>query len=496
MSSHDAPVPTEPDGDSGAVAATAAAATAPLLPRPEPGAPRPYRFPAFERVTLENGLGVIVAPVRALPVVTVMLVSDASASAEPEGREGVANIAARSLLEGTGQHGNDVTELFERLGATISAGADWDVATVAMSVLSSRLDEALALFGEVILDPAFPEREVERLKAERIADLLQLGAEPRGLASEMFSRVLYERSSRYSRPEDGSAGSVRALTRADVQSFYRTRYHPSTSTLVVAGDVSVERGLELARGVLGEWRGSASEAPQPSGTPARTSRAVHIVPKPDAPQSELRMGHVGLPRSHPDYFPVLVMNSVLGGLFSSRINLNLREVHAYTYGAFSGFAWRQGAGPFVVSTAVKSDVTAESAREILIEIERMRADTISEDELSLATSYLGGVFPIRYETTEAIARALAALVAYRLPPDYFDSYRDNIRAVTIVDVLQAADRHLHPDELQLLVVGDPDVVRAPLDALELGPVKIVHAEPGLVEPPAAEPESSGPDGGQ
>ena len=454
----------------------------PLQPRPSPAPPRPYHFPSFEHITLENGLGVIVAPVRSLPVVTVMLVNDASASAEPSGREGVANLTARALLEGTGRRaGNDLTESFERLGATISAGADWDVATVAMSVLSSRLEEAVALFGEVILDPAFPEREVERLKAERLADLLQLQAEPRGLASEMFARILYDPSSRYALPEDGRADTVHSLTRADVEGFYRARYQPSTSTLVIAGDVSVDGGVALARGVLGEWHGSASEAPTPSGMPARTSRAVHIVPKPGAPQSELRIGHVGLPRSHPDYFPVLVMNSVLGGLFSSRVNLNLREVHAYTYGAFSGYAWRRGAGPFIVSTAVKSDVTADAAREILLEIDRMRADTISEDELSLATSYLGGVFPIRYETTAAIARALSALVAYKLPPDYFDSYRENIRAVTIVDVLQAADRHLHPDDLQLLVVGDPDVVRAPLEALEFGPVELRPVEPGLLE---------------
>ena len=461
--------------DAGSTAAIGEPAAAPL-PRPEPGAPRPYHFPVFERVTLENGLGVVVAPVRALPMATVMLVSDAGASAEPGGQEGVANITARALLEGTKRRGTDVTELFERLGASIGAGADWDLATVAMTALSPRLEEAMQLFGEVILDPSFPERELERLKAERLADILQLTAEPRGLANEMFSRVLYEQSSRYARPEDGSASTVRSIGRSEVESFYRARYQPSVSTLIVVGDVSVEDGVQLARKVLGEWKGSASESASVTTAPARTSRAVHIVPKAEAPQSELRMGHIGLPRSHPDYFPVLVMNSVLGGLFSSRINLNLREVHAYTYGAFSGYAWRRGAGPFVVSTAVKSDVTAESAREILLEIERMRTDTISEDELSLATSYLGGVFPIRYETTDAIARALSALVAYRLPPDYFDSYRDKVRAVTKVDVLQAADRHLHPEELQLLVVGDPEVVRTPLEELGFGPVEMLPAD--------------------
>jgi zinc protease len=461
--------------DAGSTPQVGGPAPAPL-PRPEPGAPRPYHFPRFERATLENGLGVIVAPVRTLPMATVMLVSDAGAAAEPAGHEGVANITARALLEGTKQRGSDVTELFERLGASIGAGADWDVATVAMTALSPRLEEAMQLFGEVILDPSFPERELERLRAERLSDILQLTAEPRGLANEMFSRVLYEQGSRYARPEDGSASTVRSLGRADVESFYRARYQPSVSTLIIVGDGGVEGGVRVARTVRGGWMGSACGAAPVSAAPAGTWRAGLNGPKPEAPQSELRVGHIGLPRSHPDYFPVLVMNSVLGGLFSSRINLNLREVHGYTYGAFSGYSWRRGPGPFVVSTAVKSDVTAESAREILLEIERMRTDTISEDELSLATSYLGGVFPIRYETTDAIARALSAMVAYRLPSDYFDNYRDRVRAVTRVDVLQAADRHLHPDELQLLVVGDPEVVRAPLEELRFGPVEMLPAD--------------------
>jgi zinc protease len=200
-----------------------------------------------------------------------------------------------------------------------------------------------------------------------------------------------------------------------------------------------------------------------------------IVAKADAPQSELRVGHVGLPRAHPDFYNVVVMNALLGGLFSSRINLNLREVHAYTYGAHSEFDWRRGSGPFVVSTAVKSDVTGAAAREILHEIERMRAEPPSADELSLATSYLDGVFPIRYETTAAIAAALASLVLYGLPADYYDTYRDRIRGVTREDVHEAARAHLQPGALQLVVVGDPGVVREPLRALALGRVEVVEA---------------------
>ena len=213
-----------------------------------------------------------------------------------------------------------------------------------------------------------------------------------------------------------------------------------------------------------------------AATPAVRMRRAHLVAKGDAAQSELRVGHVGVPRTHPDYFPVTVMNAILGGLFSSRINLNLREEHAYTYGAHSGFDWRRSAGPFIVSTAVQSDVTDAATREILIEIDRMRAEPVTDAELSLATSYLDGVFPIRYETTAAIAGALANMVIYGLPEDYFSTYRERIRAVTTEQVLAAARDHLHADALQLVVVGDPAQVRAPLEALGFGPLTVYDTE--------------------
>jgi len=454
------------------------AGTRPLpASRPTPAPPREYHFPTFERVTFGNGLRVIVAPVRKLPVVTVTMVGPCGSSSEPAGRDGVANLTARSLLEGsTRSSGEELTERVERLGAAIEAGADWDSGLLTMTVLSKRLAPAFELFGEVVLEPAFPEREVERLRAERLAELLQLRTEPRGLADEMFARFLYTPSSRYASPEDGGAATVSTLTRADVEAFYRARYRPAGTTLIIAGDVSTEDAVALAERTFGAWQGSAPAAPAVEDRPARLTRATHLVEKAEAPQSELRIGQVGLPRSTPDYFPVLVMNGLLGGLFSSRINLNLREVHGYTYGAHSGFDWRRGAGPFAVSSAVKSDVTGAAAREVLLEIDRMRTEPVNEEEISLATSYLAGVFPIRYETTEAIARALASLVVYALPDDYFDTYRDRVRAVTRTDVLEAAQAHLHPDVLQLVVVGDPNVVTGQLEELRFGPLAVYDVE--------------------
>jgi zinc protease len=442
---------------------TTGQAVATPAPRPAPAPPRSYHFPRFERAVLPNGMRLVVAPVTKLPLVTVIAVVEAGASAEPAGKEGVAALTARLLPEGAaGMDGAALAERFERIGASVDSHADWDVAAVSLTALTKQLPAALALVRDLLRAPEFPEREVARLKEERLAELLQQRTEPRGLADEHFARAVYEPTARYASPADGDAKSVRALTRDDVRAFYDARYRPAATTLVVAGDVTMAEASVLARSLFADWAGERPASAPPGIDAAQAGRLARVVAKADAPQSEIRVGHLGIPRGAPDYFDTMVMNAVLGGLFSSRINLNLREAHGYTYGAFSGFEWRRGAGPFVVSTAVKSDVTAPAVQEILGEIERMRREEIGEEELTLATSYLDGVFPIRYETTAAIAAALANLVIHDLPDDYYDRYRERVRAVTTRGVLQAAQRHLHPEQLRIVVVGDPTVIAVPL----------------------------------
>ena len=223
------------------------------------------------------------------------------------------------------------------------------------------------------------------------------------------------------------------------------------------------------------WSGTTPAAYAAPDAALVAPRGVHIVRKADAPQTELRVGLVGPQRLTPDYFPLVLCNAILGGLFSSRLNLNLREAHAYTYGAHSGIDWRRGAGPFSMDTAVQSDVTADAVREIMSEFDRMRAEPVSESELSLAQSYLDGVFPIRFESTRAIASALASQAIFALPDDYYDTYRANIRAVTAADILRVAQQHLDPARLQVVAVGDPEQIAAPLAALELGEVTVSDA---------------------
>jgi zinc protease len=458
-------------------APAASTTTSAPTPRPGPAPPRSYRFPRFERRTLSNGLRLVVAPVSKLPIATVIAVMEAGATAEPAGKEGVAALTARLLPEGAaGLDGAALAERLEGIGASVESYADWDVAAVSLTALTDHLPDALALVRDLLCAPDFPEREVARLKEERLAELLQQRAEPRGLADEQFARALYTSAARYAIPSEGDAPSVRALTRDDVRAFYRARYRPAATTLVFAGDVTMEEASALAEKLFGGWTGDRPSPVAPGADAAQPGPLVRVVAKADAPQSEVRVGHVGIPRGTADYFDVIVMNAVFGGLFSSRINLNLREAHGYTYGAFSAFEWRRGAGPFVAHTAVKSDVTGEAVQEIRGEIERIRSTEIGEDELTLATSYLDGVFPIRYETTAAIATALANLVIHDLPEDYYDDYRTRVRAVTTAGVLRAARAHLHPDRLHVVVVGDPAVIATPVSEVMGMPAEIVSPD--------------------
>lgn len=448
-----------------------------MAERPLPGEPRPYSFPDFARRSLTNGIRVIVAPVHTLPVVTVLALMEAGGSADPRGREGTAELVASLLSEGTeSMDGVTITESFERIGAALDIHADWDAAIAKVTTLPSRLPGAMELLSEVLSSPSFPEREVERLRAERLAEILQQRAEPRGLADEMFDRFVYAPESRYAVPLDGDEPTVTAITRDDLVRFHADRYRASSTTIVVAGDITASAAVELVEQSFGSWKEGSAAPVEVADTPARLERMTHLVHKADAPQSEIRLGHVGIPRMHPDYFPVTVMNALLGGLFNSRLNLNLRERNGYTYGAHSGFDWRRGAGPFAAGAAVQSEVTAAAVREALGEIEGFAESPIPDTELSLALDYLEGVFPIRFETTGAIASALAGMVVYGLPDDYYDSYRTLVRAVTVEDVRRCAREHLKPGAMQLVVVGDAAAVKEPLAELSFGGLEVYDAD--------------------
>jgi predicted Zn-dependent peptidase len=413
-----------------------------------------------------------------LPIVTVLALVDAGAVGDPTGAEGVAALTARTLAEGTASlDGAAIADRFEGLGTSFDASADWDSTVARVTVTPTRLDAAFALFAELLRAPTFPGADVTRKRDERIDDLAQLLAEPRGLADIRFTGSVYA-GARYGRPIGGNVRSVQGLDADALRRFHAAHYGPATTTLFLVGDITMTAAVALVERHFGDWSSPATAVGAGRGTAARVPeerRRTRIITKVDAPQSELRVGHVGIARGHPDYLAVVVMNAILGGLFSSRINLNLRERHAFTYGASSGFDTRRGAGPFVVSSAVKSEVTARAVEEILREIDAMRAAPPRAEELSLATEYLAGVFPIRFETTSAVAGALAGATVHGLGAEWFRAYRDQVQAITVGDVHRVAMAHLDPSRLLVLAVGDAATITEPLTALGHGDVAVLAA---------------------
>jgi zinc protease len=427
-----------------------------------------------ERRTLANGLAVLVATVRDFPVVTLDLVLPGGALAEDEARAGLASLTA-SLLE-SGAGGRDAAALAEAvdgLGLSLDASASWDSAQVGFTALRSRLDEGTALLADLVLRPEFPAHEVERLRDQRIASLAHSRGDPAGVAGEVAARAFFAPGVPFGRPMGGLASTVAGLGRDDVAAFHAASYVPTGSVLVAAGDLDADEAVALAERHFGGWSGVPAPRPAAVATPAPGGRRVVVAHKAGALQSAVRIGHVGMERTAPDYFAVTVMNAILGGMFSSRLNLNLRERLGYTYGVHSGFTMRRLPGPFMVSTSVQTEVTAHAVSEVLRDVEGMRDADVADGELRDARTYLADVFPLGNQTTDGVAGRLQAIATYGLRDDYYDGYRDGILGVTADAVRDAARRRLRPDETVVVVAGDADAVSGPLEALGIGPVSVV-----------------------
>jgi zinc protease len=447
---------------------------------PEPGPVKPFDFPTItrERPGGDGTPELIFARHGDLPLVTAEVIIQGGAATEPMERAGVAQLTAEALETGT--VGQDVDALaweLESLGVELAAGASWDAASVGITVHADRLDPALALLAEIVRRPAFPADQVERLRDERLADILQRRKEPRALASDAADRFIYRDHVPYGRPLIGTEESVRGLGAEHLADFHAERYRGGGAALIMTGALDAERARAAALTHFGDWGGEPDPPPEFDVAARVAETTVFIVDRPGSVQSEIRLGHVGVDRHHPDYFPLLVMNTMLGGAFTSRLNMNLREKHGFTYGARSAFALRRRPGPFSVEVAVATDVTARAIEEALREINGLRDDGPRDDELDNARDYLRGVLPLRLQTTAALASRIAELVVFDLPIDYFASYRDRIGRVTAEDVHRVAREAIHPDRLAVVVVGDADQVAEPLRTLGLGPIEIHRALP-------------------
>jgi zinc protease len=427
---------------------------------------------------LPNGLVIACVEQRHLPIVDIELVIRAGAALDEPAHAGRAVMVAEMLDEGT--HRRTVFQIADEvdyLGAHLSISAGWDTTVVALHVLTGRLPDAFEVMADVLLQPSFPEEEFERKRRERLSNLLQDRDEARVLANKALARGVYGARHPYGYPTGGTVESITALTIDEVRAFYESHYKPDNAFVVIVGDVAFDDVVRLIESRLGAWSGSAAPQPTISEPTPPNQTKVLLVDKPRAAQAEIRVGHTGPPRATADYFPLVVMNTMLGGSFTSRLNLKLREEMAVTYGASSKFGWRTRGGLFWAASAVDSEAAAASVAVMLEEMRRMRDTPVDIIEMERAAQYIAYGMPRAFETTEDIAAHVREQLLHGFPDDYWARYVDRILAVTADEVQAVAARHLQPDQAIAVVVADRAGVEPDLIETKIGEVISTDVEP-------------------
>jgi zinc protease len=441
---------------------------------PQPGPPPTLHLPTIQKQKLSNGLPVWIVELHEVPVAQINLVVSSGTANDPPGKYGVASLAAAMLEEGAGSRSAlEIADAVDYLGADLGAATTSDLSAVRLHVPVARLADALPIMADVALRPTFPKDELERQRQQRLTSLLQGRDDPPTISSVAFSRILYGKGHRYGTPQMGTAETIKTFTSEDLRGFYTSAFRPEHAVLLAVGDITADKAMPLFEKNFGAWKASGAAASEKLQTVEEPpARQIYFVDKPGAPQSQIRIGRIGVPRSTTDYFPIQVMNTILGGSFTSRLNNNLREVHGYAYGASSTFDMRADAGPFYAAAGVQTDKTAEALKEFFNELNAI-LKPVPADELARAKNYVSLRFPSAFEATGDISRRLEDELVYHLPDDYFAKYVQNIQAVTDADVQRVAQKYIKPDHLAVVVVGDLKVIEPGVRALNLGPIKVM-----------------------
>jgi len=457
-------------------AITVAAQDKPDRSKPPAIGPAPsLKMPAIQKQKLSNGLEVWLVEHHEVPLAQVNLIVRSGSAADPIGKYGVGSLTAAMLDEGAGKlSALDLADGLEFLGANLSTTSSFDYSAIRLSVPVSKLADALPIMADVSLRPTFAASELDRLRKERLTQLLQARDNPAALIGLAFSRVVFGPTHRYGTSANGQPPAIESFTVADLQGFYRAHYRPENATLLVVGDVTPASIMPALEKAFGAWKADGM-APMVAAVPIAPqldARKVYIVDKPDAPQSQVRIGWVGVSRSTADYAGLEVLNTILGGSFTSRLNQNLREEHGYSYGASSAFDMRLSAGPFLAAAGVQSDKTGPAVQEFFNELNNI-AKPIPEDELKKAKNYVALGFPGEFETTGDLARKLEDLVVYNLPEDTYAKFVGAVSGLTAADLQRLAARYIQPDKMAVVVVGDRKSIEGPIRQLNLGPVTLI-----------------------
>ena len=444
---------------------------------PDLGSDPWFTFPRIERHVLPNGLQVRTIEHHTVPVVTMVLDVDGGLLADPRGREGLAAMTADMVDEGVGELSTiDLSDAMARIGADYSADVGPDSTRFSLTTLSKFADRGASLLADILTRPSLRQSDFDRVRQLRLDRILQLKDSPGAVAERAFLRLMYG-DHPYGHLSIGTGPALGALTLEEVVAFHAATFQPSRSTLILAGPLSHDALLGLAREAFSGWVGSSS-APAPGPVAIRQQAArLAIVPRPGAAQSQLRIGHLSTTRNTPDYQALVVMNAVLGGQFVSRINLKLREEKGYTYGARTGFDWRRGISPFSLETSVHTASTADAIADCLAEFGEISGSRPpSDQEMVMAKASLTRGYPRGFETAQQVARSVSQLALYNLPDSYFEDFIPRVNAVEQSDVVDVAARHVDPARTVTLIVGDYQAIEASLPSLGLGDPQLLPAD--------------------
>jgi zinc protease len=454
---------------------------------------RPFKFPAHTTTKLDNGLTVFVVADHRQPVVSATLMLTGAGAAARSGKQaGLAAMTAALVRQGTStRSAQQIAEAIDRVGGSLSASASQDSTQASVTVLTSSLDTGFDLLADVVQRPAFAPDEIERWRRQTLSNLQVAYRDPEYLRDATADRVGYG-DHPYGFPTDGFPETVRSLGRDDVVQFHKERYTPVGSFLAIAGDIAPDAAAGLARKYFGAWKGAAA---QPASTPAQQQqRRIVVVDQPDAVQTQFGTIGVGVPRNHPDFIALNVANQILGGGFNSRLNLRLRAKEGLTYGARSALETNKAAGLWNMTSFTRTEETANALKVTLDVLNEFRKNPVTPAELAEATSYIAGVFGLQIETADAVAGRVLSAALYGLPADYWQTYRDRVRKITAAEVSAAVQKHLNPDQLSIVAVGNASGFAKMLEGL--GRVAIVPAAKlDLTQPDfqAKQETAAGPD---
>ena len=436
--------------------------------RPPSGAAVSLRMPKVERRTLSNGIEVAILENHELPIVSVQAVVEARGLLDPPDRDGLSAFVQQMLPEGTTTRtANQLAEAFADLGNTVSPAF--------FTTITQNLDKSLELMADMLMNPAFPQSSLDRIKQNELANLRRLEDQPSYIAQRVFNNVVWGTGHPYERVR--TTASISAMSREDLIKFHDTYYRPQNVMLVVAGDVTPQQVLPKLEKAFGGWKAGGQKATYDVPPPKPASpTTIYLFDRPNSPQSAVMVGHVGPRRDTPDYYALELMNTALGGMFNSRINLNLRERRALTYGAGGGFSYRRVPEPstYIASTLVVTPKTDSAVIELVKEIREIRdARPLTQAELDMARANQTLSLPMRFETLFSMGAAVAGILRDNLPANYYEQLSANMAKVTVADATAAARKHLDPEHMAIVIVGDRAKIEAALKAANIAPVVVV-----------------------